>query len=425
VDQLAANIGASTSSNWVKTGNDIYNTNSANVGIGTNSPSAKLHIKSPANARAIKLQNLQNNSASYILWLDELGAEKSFIGSGTSAGGDADELVFGTNAIERLRIDSVGKATFRSTYIVSGLYGGEVTLGGSSTTFGLQLKYNQSAATTSTIYHSPGYVSTGNLLKLGSGSGNTNQLVLKGDGNVGIGTDSPGEKLHVANGDILLQSEYNATGITDSFLYIQSRQSGNWRNSYIGQTGNNLIFGTGGTGTTHTNATERMRITSGGEVDIVGTVKSGGNQRFGAGPAHGNSSNPGITTKANNTAGVYWNTDGSGGWGGGNFTTNNSDRNMKTNIVPMDINALNIIDSLETKYFNWTEKANKGDTSIRKAGIIAQDLKELMPEAVYGTEWSDEDENTNGLALDENATTALLIKAIQELKAEIEILKNK
>ena len=124
-----------------------------------------------------------------------------------------------------------------------------------------------------------------------------------------------------------------------------------------------------------TNNTERMRITSGGEVDITGTIKSGGNQRFGGGPAHGNSSNPGITTKANNTAGVYWNSDGSGGWGGGNFTTNNSDRNMKTNIVPMDINALNIIDSLETKYFNWTEKANKGDTSIRKAGIIAQDLK--------------------------------------------------
>jgi hypothetical protein len=34
VDQLAANIGASTSSNWVKTGNDIYNSNTGNVIIG-------------------------------------------------------------------------------------------------------------------------------------------------------------------------------------------------------------------------------------------------------------------------------------------------------------------------------------------------------------------------------------------------------
>ena len=98
---------------------------------------------------------------------------------------------------------------------------------------------------------------------------------------------------------------------------------------------------------------------------------------------------------------------------------------MKTNIVPMDIDALKIIDSLETKYFNWTEKANRGDTSIRKAGIIAQDLKELMPEGVYGTEWKDDDKESNGLSLDENATTALLIKAIQELTAKVEMLENK
>jgi hypothetical protein len=111
--------------------------------------------------------------------------------------GTAQPMIFKTNDTERMRIDSVGKATFRSTYIVSGLYGGEVTLGGSSTTFGLQLKYNQDAATTSTIYHSPGYVSNDNSFKLGSGSGNTNQLVLKGNGKIGIGTDSPSAKLQI------------------------------------------------------------------------------------------------------------------------------------------------------------------------------------------------------------------------------------
>ena len=169
-----------------------------------------------------------------------------------------------------------------------------------------------------------------------------------------------------------------------------------------------------------------MSIESGGVVDVAGTLKSGGNQRFGGGPAHGNSSSPGITTKANSTSGVYWdgNNPGGGGWGGGNFIITNSDRNMKTNIIPMDLNALNVINSLETKYFNWTEKSNRGDTTIRQAGIIAQDLKELMPEGVFGTEWDDEDEDTNGFSLDSNATTALLIKAIQEQQTIIESQKS-
>ena len=271
----------------------------------------------------------------------------------------------------------------------------------------------------------------------------TQLVTVNYTGKVGIGTTNPSSGKLVVEGDnyVITNSGKALGGIdlrTDanpgSGLYtggISFGGASTGRAAIAAYQGSNdgdrqgLAFFTHGSGTGAADANERMRITDAGEVDIVGTVKSGGNQRFGGGPAHGNSSNPGITTKANGTAGVYWNSNGSGGWGGGNFTTNNSDRNMKTNIVPMDIDALQIIDSLETKYFNWTEKANKGDTSIRKAGIIAQDLRELMPEGVYGTEWDDDDENTNGLSLDENATTALLIKAIQELKAEIELLKSK
>ena len=48
IDQLAANLGASTSSNWVKSGNDIYNSNSGNVGIGTTTVNSKLEIYSTA-----------------------------------------------------------------------------------------------------------------------------------------------------------------------------------------------------------------------------------------------------------------------------------------------------------------------------------------------------------------------------------------
>ena len=114
-----------------------------------------------------------------------------------SAPGENSLMRFLTSGTERLRIGNAGLATFRSTYVIAGYYGGEITLGGSDTTFGLQLKYTQDASTTSTLYHSPGYANSQNLFKLGAGSGNTNQLVLKGDGNVGIGLASPDTLLHL------------------------------------------------------------------------------------------------------------------------------------------------------------------------------------------------------------------------------------
>ena len=125
-----------------------------------------------ANPSAANIQNpvlfLKTNVAGYNAGIsfinngntnsyNDLAGIASFIDSGNAKG----RLEFwtrntdgaNTDVATRLTIDSVGKATFRSTYIIPGFYGGEVTLGGSDTTFGLQLKYNQGAATTSTIYH--------------------------------------------------------------------------------------------------------------------------------------------------------------------------------------------------------------------------------------------------------------------------------
>ena len=276
------------------------------------------------------------------------------------------------------------------------------------------------------------------FLSYGANGNGISRLILKENGNVGIGTSPANGKLeikttsainytptsYIDNTSIrLVTGGTAATNVTTGI----SMAVGGDAEAYIGVVQNSsgkgdIVFQSHVTGGTYS---EKMRITSGGVVDVVSTLQSGGNQRFGGGAAHGNSSSPGITTKATTTSGVYWDGSGGGGWGGGNFTTNNSDRNMKTNIIPMDINALNVIGSLETKYFNWTEKSNRGDTTIRQAGIIAQDLKELMPEGVFGTEWDDEDEDTNGLSLNSNATTALFIKAIQEQQTIIEDLKSR
>ena len=60
------------------------------------------------------------------------------------------------------------------------------------------------------------------------------------------------------------------------------------------------------------------------------------------------------------------------------------------------------------------------DTSRRDIGFIAQEIKALIPEIVP----SNVDENNGWYALDEGKLMSIVVKAIQELKAEIDALKS-
>ena len=57
------------------------------------------------------------------------------------------------------------------------------------------------------------------------------------------------------------------------------------------------------------------------------------------------------------------------------------------------------------------------DPSIRKSGVIAQDVLSVLPEAV--------DCNPDSLSVDYPSLVPLLIEAIKELKFEIEELKER
>ena len=114
---------------------------------------------------------------------------------GADAGGM--NIIFGTkptgnNAAltDRLTISSVGLALFKSSYVVAGNHGGEVTVGGSSTDFGIAMKFNQSGATSGTIYLSPGYANDAAQLNIGAGSSASSHLAILGDGEFFTGTDS-------------------------------------------------------------------------------------------------------------------------------------------------------------------------------------------------------------------------------------------
>ena len=102
----------------------------------------------------------------------------------------------------------------------------------------------------------------------------------------------------------------------------------------------------------------------------------------------------------------------------GNFTatgnvTAYSDRRVKAQFEPI-IDALSKVQQLHGQTYIRTDM---DDANRRYAGLIAQDVELVLPEAV-----SEVDEH---LALDYSGTIALLVEAIKDLKAEVDELKTK
>ena len=104
----------------------------------------------------------------------------------------------------------------------------------------------------------------------------------------------------------------------------------------------------------------------------------------------------------------------------GDVTALTSDIRLKTNIEPIE-NALDKVLGINGFTYNHNEIAGELglDTEIRYAGVSAQDLQEVLPEAVKPCPASDE-----YLTVQYEKVVPLLIEAIKELKSEIEELKK-
>jgi hypothetical protein len=206
-------------------------------------------------------------------------------------------------------------------------------------------------------------------------------LFINSSGNVGIGTTSPGAKLHVV-GDGIFDDNINGRitlGISASQndIYSTTTGFGGWKNFRISS--NELIFSTGGTN-------ERMRITSSGNV-VIGTL--------GTGLVY---SNAGTLT-----------------------STNPSDERLKNNITDLNY-GLNEILKLRPVTYNWkNDTINQG----KQFGFIAQEVQQIMPDLITEFTTIENDEEVIRLGLDKEAIFVAMVNAIQELKSEIEILKTK
>jgi len=92
-----------------------------------------------------------------------------------------------------------------------------------------------------------------------------------------------------------------------------------------------------------------------------------------------------------------------------------SDNRLKENVATIS-GALDKVGRLNGVTFNWNDLAIGKDTSIREAGVLAQEVYSVLPEAVSLRD--------NGYyAVNYDKIVPLLIEAIKELKSEVAMLK--
>ena len=98
--------------------------------------------------------------------------------------------------------------------------------------------------------------------------------------------------------------------------------------------------------------------------------------------------------------------------------TDPSDSILKENIEDTSIDSLSILDQLQLRDFNWkSDNDNYGHRTERQFGMVAQEVEEVLPHLVR----QDDDGIRN---VQYNRMIPYLVKAIQELNAELQELKG-
>lgn len=163
------------------------------VAIGDITPTHTLHVYGSA--------RIESNGQSPLLQFTDQGSSNRWIG--IPDGTQRFSVYANDGVTEQLTIDKDGQVGIGTENPLKRLHvhhdngqDGSMSIGGTHDIYGLQFGYSQAGATVSTIAANTDYNNDSTLFKL-STNNNTEQLVLKGDGNVGIGTASPSAKLEI------------------------------------------------------------------------------------------------------------------------------------------------------------------------------------------------------------------------------------
>jgi hypothetical protein len=478
---IANSANLTTTTNVATIGTSAYFVANGNIGIGTSSPTGKLHVVGGSLTNGIgtflnggggeggeiNILNPDNTTTGLIVDVAGTNLSRMFstqnnmtmqIGQLSGTGGN---IQLYTAASERVRIDSSGNVGINQTSPTARLdvSGGIRASGGATYGTGV-CGYSFSSGDTDGGMFSP---SDGTLV---FATNNVERVRIDSLGNVGIGVTSPTYKLHVA-GDV---SAYRPGSPTTGVYYF-----GNGTNQYLYYDGTNYVLNSGsnfvlqnGTGIQAgngeagekqlalSNNVRRVYFYLGSDGGNVGLWDVGlnGNRFYTASDAQfffsnnlrlsefasggtyythalmgfpGNSQNylrfyhqPGAEAGAqlivNNQNVFTFRNDGYA------FAVNwysTSDTRIKSDQLTIE-NSLYKIQQLTGITYRLNNTTKIDGSPIVDAGLIAQDVQKVLPQCVEQlTKQSENDPDGEGLlSLNYNGVTALLVNAVKELNAK-------
>ncbi|EAQ0861384.1 tail fiber domain-containing protein [Salmonella enterica] len=97
-----------------------------------------------------------------------------------------------------------------------------------------------------------------------------------------------------------------------------------------------------------------------------------------------------------------------------------SDARLKINVENYEENAVDKVNKLSVKTYDKVKSLSDREVIGHEIGIIAQDLQEILPEAVTTSKVGSPDDPEEILTISNSAVNALLIKAVQEMSSKME-----
>lgn len=392
-------------------GNTVLNHDGINY---SNTNIAAGYLSLVSNTTGIRNTSVGN----YSLYLNTTGYRNTAVGFETQKNdtGGFENTSIGYQSLYN-GVNSYDNTAIGAITLFNNVYGGDNTAVGAFSLYSNTNGYNNISVGSSTLYNittgtnntAIGYnaglgITTGskntiiganvtglsttlsNTVIIADGDGNK-RIYIDSSGNMGIGTSSPGTRLHVSGGE--LKAGRIDTGSEGGQLSF-GRASDDVTAWYID------LYGSGNVPdfriVDSTISTVRMTVNSAGEVIVGGTTDNGA-----------------YNLQCN----------GTGVWGAGAYV-NGSDIRLKYNIKSID-SGLDVINSINPVMFQYKPEYNKDQTI--QTGFIAQELLESLKDKEY----------VNGIIQQGNEYLSvayqnfipILVKSIQELTKKIEQLENK